>query len=286
MDPILDNSGAAAAAQPGAGAADAAATTATLLGTQAGEHAAAGDSLLGAQSAAAAVDPNTPSDAWLPEKFRVMEQDQLNFTASAQKLGEAYTALEKRFGAGEARPATADAYKIDQGAEFNVEGFLAAPGVKEWLGKAHELGFNDKQINFMIGEFVAAQPSQAEQVTGISAADAKAELQKAWATPEQFNKGMLAADAAARSLLKDGYQPFLARYGNDPVIIKLLATVGMEMSEDALRLAGTPMLTAETVEDLMRNPAYRDDKHPDHKRVTQQVREYFQRQENGNAVIM
>lgn len=287
MDPILDNSGAAAAARPAAGA-EAAATTATLLGAQGNEHAAAGASLLGAQpaAAAAAAEPGAQNDAWLPEKFRVMDNDALNFTASAQKLGEAYTALEKRFGAGEARPATADAYKIEQGEAFNVDGFLAAPGVKEWLGKAHELGFNDKQINFMIGEFVAAQPTQAEQVTGITADEAKAELQKAWATPEQFNKGMLAADAAARSLLKDAYQPFLARYGNDPVIIKLLATVGSEMSEDSLRLAGTPMLTAETVEDLMRNPAYRDDKHPDHKRVTQQVREYFQRQENGNAVIM
>lgn len=281
-----DNPGAATAAQPATVPATDA--PATLLGTTTADHTAAAATLLAAAPAAtAAVDPNAPpaADAWLPEKFRVMDNDALNFTASAQKLGEAYSALEKRFGAGEARPATADAYKIDQGESFQVADFLAAPGVTDWLNKAHELGFNDKQVNFMIGEFIAAQPTQSEQVTGMTQAEAQEALQKEWTTPDTFRRGMLAADSAARSLLKESYQPFLLRYGNDPVIIKLLATVGSEMSEDALRLAGAPTLTADSVDALMMDPAYRDEKHPDHKRITQQVRDYFAKTV-GNQQIM
>lgn len=290
MPDIIDNpgaTGAAAATTAAATTAQPAAGAETLLGSQSAQTAAAGASLLGgAQTAAeqtAAAAAGT-GDAWLPEKFRVMAGDQLDYTASAQKMSEAYTNLEKRFGAGDARPASADAYKFDLGEGFDTAAFLAAPGVQDFVKQAYDLGFNDKQLNFMVGEFIASQPDQATQATGITAAESKAQLQEHWKEPAVFSRNMLAADTAARSLLGSDYQGFIARYGNDPAIIKMLAVVGTEMSEDSLRLAGQPMLTADSVEDLMRSEAYYTETHPDHKRVTKMVRDHFQRTA-GNVVI-
>lgn len=124
---------------------------------------------------------------------------------------------------------------------------------------------------------VAVQPSQAETSTGFTQEQALQELQKAWKEPAEYNRQMVAADRAAKFGFGDDYQRCLSRYGNDPAIIRLLAKVGGELSEDSVRLSGLPQMSAESIDDLMKSEAYRDSKHPDHRRVSQQVRGYFEK---------
>jgi len=262
-------------------------TANTLLGGIGEQSEQAAGSLLGQQQGAAEeTATSTPERYVFPDKFQVKAGDDVDFDASVRKLGEAYTNLEKRFGAGEARPADVSGYKFDESfGEGFQEAFTKDPNGQEWLKQAHELGLNNQQVNFFMKEMIAAQPSTAEKTTGYTEAQAAELLQKEWSEPAVYQAKLNAADRAARNLLKGDYQQFIGRYGNDPQVIKLLAAVGSEMSEDALRLSGMPQLTADSLDDLMRSEAYNDEKHPDHRRVSQQVQDFFRRQYGTQEVI-
>lgn len=282
MTDITDNAGAAStttAAQPAPGEGQPQSTTSTLLSAQPQAQQQAASTALGAAAHEQPIASTAnPSPFAFPEKFQVKNGDALDFTASAQKMAEAYTSLEKRFGAGEARPADISGYKFsEQFGEGFGENFLANPAAKPFLEKAHELGLNSAQLNFVVGELIASQPPQAETSTGFTQQQAQEELQKTWTQPADYNRNMLAADRAARFGFGEDYDRCLARYGNDPAIIRLLAKVGGELSEDSIRLSGLPQLSADSIEDLMKSDAYRDAKHPDHRRVSQQVRSYFEK---------
>lgn len=277
-----DNAGAATTAQPAPGEEQQTTTTqaSTLLGGATQTQQQAATSLLGLQSQQTTTEQQTTTTSpfSFPEKFQVKNGDELDFTASAQKMSEAYTSLEKRFGAGEARPADITGYKFgEQFGEGFGERFMADPATKPFLEKAHELGLNSAQLNFMVGELIASQPAPAETSTGFTQQQAQEELQKTWAEPADYNRNMLAADRAAKFGFGEDYDRCLARYGNDPAIIRLLAKVGGELSEDSIRLSGLPQLSADSIDDLMKSDAYRDSKHPDHRRVSQQVRNYFEK---------
>lgn len=286
MTDITDNAGAATTtpAQPAPGAEQQQSTTTqqpqTLLGLHSQTQQDAAGTALGsaATTQQPVTEPGKPAPFSFPEKFQVKNGDDLDFTASAQKMSEAYTSLEKRFGAGEARPAEINGYKFsDQFGEGFGDRFLSDPATKPFLEKAHELGLNNAQLNFMVGEMIAAAPSQSETTTGFSQEQTMQELQQTWKEPAEYNRNMLAADRAAKFGFGDDYSRCLTRYGNDPAIIRLLAKVGNELSEDSVRLSGLPQMSAESIDDLMRSEAYRDAKHPDHRRVSQQVRGYFQK---------
>lgn len=285
MTDTTDNAGAATndAAQPVPGAEQQTNTAtqqaSTLLGAHQQTQQQAADSALGTVAAQPpAAEQGKPAPFSFPDKFQVKNGDDLDFTASAQKMAEAYASLEKRFGAGEARPADINGYKFgEQFGDGFGDRFLADPATKPFLEKAHELGMNSAQMNFMLGELMAVQPSQAETSTGFTQEQAMQELQQTWKEPAEYNRQMLAADRAAKFGFGDDYARCLSRYGNDPAIIRLLAKVGGELSEDTVRLSGLPQMTAESIDDLMKSDAYRDTKHPDHRRVSQQVRGYFQK---------
>lgn len=249
----------------------------TLLGAQGEQQQQATDTLLGGQQEEQQ-QAAAPEKYAFPEKFQVKQGDELDFDASVRKLGEAYTNLEKRFGAGDARPADVTGYKFD--AEFGenfADHFLQNPDAKQFLQEAFDLGMNNAQVNYFIKQAVQAQPTQAEAVAGMSPQQAQEVLQKEWAQPADYTRNMQAADRAARSLLKQDYPAFINKYGNDPAIIRMLAAVGGEMGEDAMRLAGTPIASADSIDEMMASEAYRNERHPDHVRVSKQVRDYFNR---------
>lgn len=292
MTDTTDNAGAVdnSTAQPAPGAEQQGSTNqtgATLLGSLSQTQEQANGTVLGsaAMASAPAAEPGKPAPFSFPEKFQVKNGDDLDFTASAQKLSEAYTNLEKRFGAGEARPAEISGYKFsDQFGEGFGDRFMNDPATKPFLEKAHELGLNNAQLNFMVGELIASAPAQAETTSGYSQEQAMQDLKQAWKEPAEYNRNMLAADRAAKFGFGDDYQRCIARYGNDPAIIRLLAKVGSELSEDSIRLSALPQMDAESVDDLMKSDAYRDPKHPDHRRVSQQVRSFFQRTAGNEEV--
>jgi hypothetical protein len=231
--------------------------------------------------------PLVDSDyAWLPEKFRKTEgSGGFDLSASAKQMAESYTALEKRVGSGDIPPAAADGYKVEIDGIDWAE-MQKAPGVAEALGEAHKLGFTNQQMQFMIRELANAQPSQAERTAGMTEQEAAAALREVWKSPAEYQRNVVAALNTVNNLVgKDDAQGFMNKYGNDPVVLQLLAKVGTEMGEDRLTYVGQPVASAESIDALMQSPAYFDQNHADHKRVKATVSQYFSRTYGNDPIV-
>lgn len=236
----------------------------------------------------AAPDATDPL-AWLPEKFRTnaAEGGSLDIEASARKLAESYAHLEKRNGSGELAPADVNGYKLTLEG-MNIDEMKKYPDFNEFLNKAHASGVNNSQLNLMVGEIInQAQLNKAEaEGSRMTGQQAEAALRQEWTTPDQYNQNMAAAVAAVRAVIPQGeQQSFFNDYGTDPRVLKLLAKFGAEVGEDRMALFGQPQVTEQDVDSLMKNPAYRDDKHPDHKAVRAKVSQYFQATAGSQRVV-
>lgn len=226
-------------------------------------------------------DPNAPDLSWMPEKFRTNnEQGQFDAEASARKMAESYGFMEKRAGSGDLPPASPTEYVFEmEGVDWNQ--LKADPGINDFLTKAHAMGMSNKQMQFAMTELVNTARDQSLRPAGpagLSQEEAQAELRKEWATPDAYNSNMSAASLAVRNLIpKAEQQAFLNRYGNDPLVLKLMATVGTEFGEDRLVNFGQPVLSGESIIEMMQSEAYNNPQHPEHKRVMEAVTLHFQR---------
>lgn len=229
-----------------------------------------------APSALAAATQPGPHDH-IPEKFRVLAADgSLDADASLRKVAESYTQLEKRVGAGEAPPAAATDYKITP-PEAMKDAFSAEdPSFKAFLGKAHGAGLTQAQLDVVMGAFFETAPKLVGGAAALDADACMAELGRDWKTPDALQSNFVAADRAIQQLGGAAADALRQKYGNDPDFLRFAATVGAQLKEDrAPGTAGTP--SAEDVTSLERSEAYRNEKHPDHAKVSRQVREHYQR---------
>lgn len=226
-------------------------------------------------------DPAAPDFGWLPEKFHAKnDTGVLDVEASARKLAESYNFLEKKAGTGDMPPATPADYSFEmEGVDWAT--LKADPGINGFLTKAHEMGMTQKQMSFAMSELIQTARDQSlrpADVSGYTPDKAMAELRQTWAEPAIFNQNMSAANAALRGLIpKEQQQDFQNRYGNDPVILKLMAQVGTEFGEDRLANFGAPVLSSQSIEQMMQSDAYSNPANPEHVRVQEQVSLHFQR---------
>jgi len=107
-------------------------------------------------------------------------------------------------------------------------------------------------------------------------------LQKEWGNGYDRQVGL--AKMAVKELGGTELSQYLEEtgLGNDSVIIKFMAKVGALMGEDKLRGDGagrmgnkTPNELQRGIDKLMEDPAYADTSHPAHKRVSEEVSEFF-----------
>jgi hypothetical protein len=276
--------GAGGAADAGAaGGADGAGNPGGAAG--AGGAAAAGSVLAaGAQAAAGAA-----STEFIPEKYRVAKEDgTLDLEASSRKLAEAYGHAEKRIGSGDVPPKTAEEYQVTVPDAFketwNPE---QDDSFKEFRGKALEAGMTQKQLDLVMGQYFAMLPHLAGAKAEVTAESATAELQKTWATEADFKRNVTNALTGAQALAqKSGISMdeimSPGGLGNNPLFLKLMAAIGPEFREDTAPGGGTS-LSAENVDDMMRSEAYRDQRHKDHAKVSEQIRQHFIRKHGTEA---
>ncbi len=228
----------------------------------AGEAPDAAGSVLGA---GAGVD-----EEYLPEKFRVTSADgALDREASSRKLADAYAGLEKRLGTGDAPPKTAEEYQIKVDKEgFDFEEFKKDPQTAGFLKAAHAKGLTNEQVNFVIGEYLG----RAETLTqGAAALDSEAVLQQLstdWGDKRDANIKLAYQAGRAAGLTPE--QMNSAEVGNNVALLRVLAHFGAQMQED-LPPAGVAASGGADRESLIASEAYMDPKHPDHKRVYEQV---------------
>lgn len=213
------------------------------------------------------------------------EDGTFDLDATAIKTAEAYAALEKKLGAGEVAPATADEYKIADIGEATAAEIMADPIAKSFLARAHAKGMTNAQVQDVL-DFALTEwfPKVLEGQGAVSADACVAELRKTWDTDETYKANTAGAYEAFKAFADPADLEHMDLIGNHPVVIRLLANVAKEMRED--RGANTGALGAGSdVQTLMASEAYFDAKHPEHAAVSAKVRAYYERT-HGTAAVM
>lgn len=262
--------------QADAGAAAGGADAAAADGGQAAAADAGAASLL---ASGAAAQPGTFD--YIPEKLRASKDDgTFDLEASSRKVAEAYTALEKRFGAGEAPPKAVADYTVNVPDVFK-EAIVPAddPGIQGFLAGALEFGLNQKQVDFVMGKYFEMAPQLAAGGLQYDANTAKVELEKVWA-PAEFTKNVqhayAGANAAAMKAGMDINEIMAGPLSNNPQFMRLMAALGPEFAED--RGPGAAhMVSQDSIETLLASEAYKDPRHADHAKTSGQVRSYYER---------
>lgn len=72
--------------------------------------------------------------------------------------------------------------------------------------------------------------------------------------------------------------------GNNPMVLRMLAKIDAEMSEDTPASGDINLEEQQGVRDLMKTEAYTNPKHADHERVSAQVRAFYQKSYGSQAV--
>lgn len=223
----------------------------------------------------------------IPEKYQVKKEDGvLDIEASSLKLAEAYSHLEKRLGAGDVPPKSAEDYEIAV-----PEAFKETFNPKEdallsgFLNDAHAAGLTQKQMDLVMGKYFEIAPQLVAGAQKLSNDDCIAALRQEWKSDEQFNaelgksyKALVAyagGDEDAKHLMDN--------YGNDPKFIRMMSRIGAELKEDSSINPGNVLPAGQSVESLMSSEAYSNARHPDHARVSKQVADFFAKQAEAAA---
>jgi hypothetical protein len=266
---------AGAAAGGGADAAAAAAAAASAAAGGDGKGAAGGDGK-GAASSALAMGGDGKSAAvtgleFLQEKFHVKTADgKLDEAASIRKQAESYAELEKVRPIGEAPPATPAEYKLTMPNDLDqasFDEFVKDPATVAALEGMHKAGLNNKQVDLVMGMYLASAAQMAQGGQVLSAQDTITELGKTWKTEAELTKNIGAARHAATTLGTRIGVDFAAieaaGLANNPTFIRMMtAPAGAALPETDL-------------DSLVKSKAYMDPTDPNHKAVKEKVAQHF-----------
>jgi hypothetical protein len=207
----------------------------------------------------------------------------LDLEASSKKLGEGYVHAEKRIGTAAAAPDTPDAYQFTPPEQFKDvpldEGLS-----KSFRERAHKAGLSQEQFAFVMGEYFELVPSLLDAKASHTAETARAELSKVWKTTPELEAGMNAAERAVALAPEALREQIKEKYGADPLFWQFAAHYGQQMREDKPP-ASAPAAQPSAADALMASEAYRNAKHPDHARVSEQVRLHFQQRYGSTAAM-
>lgn len=274
--------GAAGAAGAGQAGADGAAGSA---GAAPGSALAAGQSQAGSGAGASGGAGAGPND-WIPEKYRVTKADgAIDIEASARKVADAHRHLEQRLGAGDVPPKSPEEYELkglpDQ---IKIEDIKADPEMQSFLKSAHGKGLTNDQVSFVLNEYLQRAPKLVENGQKLTAEETTQALRQVWKDESGYQQNMGHAYRAASAIADKASIPFVelekSGLGDHPLFIRLMASIGPELSEDALPSGANAMSAADwdaQVASLRANPAYNDPKHPEHKQVMAKMEQLYQK---------
>lgn len=279
---FLMDAAADAGAAGGGAVTDAAATTTEAAATTVATTAAAGATAL-----SAGTQEQAASNDFIPEKYRVSKEDgTFDMDASARKVAEAYSHLEKRMGTGDAPPKDASEYKVAI-PEALAEQFKADDeGIQQFAKEAHEHGLTQGQFDYMMGKFFELAPAIAEGNAEMNLADCDAALGQVWQTPQAMAQGKKDAAFAVTKMAESmgvSFDEINDSLGNNPMFIKMMAQLAPEFREDG-NVQGAVLNSAQDVGSLMRTEAYSNEKHPDHAATVAKVRAHYDRKYGSQTV--
>lgn len=266
-------------ATPGAAGGDgapapAAAPAGDAPAAQAAPAAAPEPSIL-AQAKPADPAPASPNE-WIPEKFRVMNGETMDVEASAKKLAESYSGLEKRVGSGDVPPKTADDYAITVPDQFK-DVWQEDDRFKAFRADALGAGLTQKQFDFVVGKYFNVVPELVQGSQQIDANKATEDLRATWKTEPEFKANVADAFKAFAAYASPEDQARIDEIGNNPVALRILAKIGKEIGE----AGGIPTANASTgaddIQTILKSDAYLNPKNPEHKATSAKVQAYYQK---------
>jgi hypothetical protein len=234
--------------------------------------AAPAPSLLASVKAEAPAAP-APTD-YIPEKFRVMNGDTLDIEASARKLAESYSGMEKRFGSGDVPPKSADDYAVTVPDSFK-EVWQEDDRFKAFKADAIGAGLTQKQFDFVVGKYFDTVPGLIEGAAQLDATKATEELRQVWKSDAEFKTNMGDAKNAFMKYADPADVERIDDIGNNPMVLRILSKVGKELGEASGIPADTGNTGADNVQDLLKSDAYLNSKHPEHKAVSAKVQTFY-----------
>lgn len=226
----------------------------------------------------------------IPEKFHAFtgEGDDKAFDlgSTATKIASSYSELESRFRSGETgakdMPDTPEGYSLEAepfGENFDIDSVMKDPSTKNFLKGAHAKGMGKAQVQYVMEHALKEMlPNAIRSNFETDAANCDAKLCEVFKDQRGADQAKLHA-AKAMQRVTDGnserFEALKGKFGNDPDFIQFAADIGKEMREDSP--ANIEKITGGVdIEQLVNSEAHLDPKHPDHKRVTQQVAQYYQ----------
>lgn len=234
-----------------------------------------------------------------PDKYQVKtDSGEIDWQATARKIDEGRSHLEKRFGSGDVPPADVSGYKVEAPADFAevLKDWKPAEDAKlsEFLADAHKVGFTQQQVDLVIKQYgrlmsdAAGQQLSPEQQAEKAADDAAKQLGEAWKDPAEFEKNIGEAFKASQKLaakLGVDFEEFNQALGNNPMFLRLAAALNAEMGED------TPQGTQVTASDALDWEAKRaeliaqrdalPEKDPRRAQVVKQINEHYSKRYPG-----
>lgn len=186
------------------------------------------------------------------------------------------------------RPDDVSGYQVQapEGVQVNEEQQAA------FLATAHQLGLSQKQVEGLAAFDFQRSAAAGEAATASQEAatnEALGLLQKEWG--QAFEKNVGVANRAVNEFVSESELAFMKEtsvngvaLANHPVLVKMFANIGKGMMESG-KLEGVgseQAMTPQEMEDkrnsLMSNPAYMDNRHPEHKAIMRQVQQLFEQQ--------
>lgn len=217
---------------------------------------------------------------FIPEKYRVFgDNETFDLEASSKKMGEGYQSLTKRLGSDDIPPETPEGYELNAepfGEGFNAKEFMADEKTQGFLKSMHAKGMTNGQIQAVL-EYGLNEwaPSLAEGNQALSEQECADALKQVWETDAEFSTQVNHAVKALKSAAGEEFGTLMEKYGNDPDFIKVMASFGREMNEDSPPNESFHPEGGKAIEELMASEAYNNPNHPEYKKVSQQVKAYF-----------
>ena len=274
-----------AGSESGAAGAATAATGAATQGSATPGTGAGSSVLAQGQAAAKAAGGTTETGSnpfdWMPEKHRVLKDgtQDLDVEASARKLAESYRSFEKRFGAGDVPPKTADEYKAENLPDgITWDEIKSDPTMVSFIKGAHAKGMTNGQLEWALNEYLGNIKNTLAADYQNSVEQTIAALKETWKDQAEYDRNMGNAYRAAQAFAQgDDYAELGELADKYPSVARLLAKVGAELQEDR----STPD-TQTTVQDwesevaaIRANPGFMDNRHPEHKQLNAKITQLY-----------
>lgn len=182
-------------------------------------------------------------------------------------------------------PKTPEEYDIKGLPEtVKIEDIKADPEMQSFLKSAHGKGLTNEQVSFVLNEYLQRAPKLVENGQKLTAEETKKALRETWNDEAGYQQNMGHAFRAASAIADKAGVPFAelekSGLGDHPLFIRLMASIGPELSEDAIPSGAGSTGAADfdaQVASLRANPAYNDPKHPEHKQVMAKMEALYQK---------